>query len=224
MRVLTVNLWNGGADPFALAELVEREAPDVVAAQELASDAAEVLGSRLPHGWVEPAFDHTGRALVSRHPMPVTPLHLPGRAGLSGRVSADGEEVRVLGVHLTNPLDGLDAVGLRRRQVAALETVINAEPGRIVLCGDLNATSAWPAYRRLARSLVDAPLQAARRAGERPAATWSYRPWWRPVLRIDHVLVRGMVATAARVLPMPGSDHRVLVVDLVPAPAAAPVG
>jgi endonuclease/exonuclease/phosphatase (EEP) superfamily protein YafD len=36
------------------------------------------------------------------------------------------------------------------------------------------------------------------------------------LLRIDHILVRGFVATETRVLPIRGSDHSALFAELVP--------
>lgn len=222
MRILTVNLWNGGADPDALEALLAEVDPDVVCAQELAWDAAEVLRQRFPHGLVAPGAAHEGRALVSRHPVAVTEVPMPRRPALSGRMEVEeGVDLRILGVHLSNPLDGPRAVAQRRRQVAVLTQLV-ARPGRVVVCGDLNASPLWPAYRRLTRHLLDAPAAVARSEGRRARPTWSYRPGWRPLLRIDHVLVRGMVPTAARVDDLSGSDHRAVAVDLDPAPATAP--
>jgi endonuclease/exonuclease/phosphatase family metal-dependent hydrolase len=40
---MTANLWNRRCDPDALAELLERVAPDVLAAQELGPEQAEAI-------------------------------------------------------------------------------------------------------------------------------------------------------------------------------------
>jgi endonuclease/exonuclease/phosphatase (EEP) superfamily protein YafD len=60
----------------------------------------------------------------------------------------------------------------------------------------------------------DAVGGASRRIGRRPGRTWG--PWSGSMrlLRIDHVLVQGLVATETRVLPLRGSDHSALVADL----------
>src|SRR5690606_30349875 len=93
LRVLTSNLYNGGADPSGYARLLERVDPDVVAAQELSSDLAEVIGSRFDHGLLAPADDFKGMGLASRHPIEVarcpsptaTPSSVPtgSRSGVS---------------------------------------------------------------------------------------------------------------------------------------------
>ena len=80
--------------------------------------------------------------------------------------------------------------------------------------GDLNATPLWPVYRRLTRRLQDGAWD--RRARQRRAARADVGPWpGAPrLLRIDHVLVRGVTVSAVRVVDLPGSDHSALVVDL----------
>ena len=62
LRVLSANLYNGRADPASLARLLDEMRPDVVAAQELAPNAAEVRADLLPHALDTPALDHTGSA------------------------------------------------------------------------------------------------------------------------------------------------------------------
>ena len=99
----------------------------------------------------------------------------------------------------------------RRGQLRDMLAYLDTTPRRRrVLAGDLNSTPLWPAYRRLRRRFDDAAVEAARRIGRRPGRTWG--PWSGSVrlLRIDHVLVRGLVATATRVLPLRGSDHSAL--------------
>jgi endonuclease/exonuclease/phosphatase (EEP) superfamily protein YafD len=85
--------------------------------------------------------------------------------------------------------------------------------------GDLNATPNWPAYRRLRGRFDDAAEQAARRVGRAPGRTWGPWPGSPRLLRIDHVLVQGLVGTGSRVLPLRGSDHSALVAELDLPPA-----
>lgn len=215
MRVATVNLFNGRADASDLERFLDRYAPDVLVAQEVGFDAAEVLRRWFPHGRVRGSDDYGGKALVGRVPVEVEPLALPFRSGYRGRVLVEGAEVEVLGVHLPNPIDGLDKVPLRRRVVAALEPLL-AAPGRRILAGDLNSTPLWPAYRRLTRLMADGVARWAAAAGVRPERTWAPRPGWRPWLRIDHVLTRGLTVTGVSVVPVAGTDHRAVVADLAP--------
>src|SRR5262245_11098290 len=60
LRVLSANLWNGGADPNGFVDLVARVRADVVAVQELTPPQADALGRYMPHGVLEPAHDYNG--------------------------------------------------------------------------------------------------------------------------------------------------------------------
>ena len=60
----------------------------------------------------------------------------------------------------------------------------------------------------------DAARVAAATRGERADPTGSLRPTGRALLRIDHVMVRGITIDDVFSVPLPGSDHRLLVADL----------
>ncbi|MFP3913319.1 MAG: endonuclease/exonuclease/phosphatase family protein [Actinomycetota bacterium] len=208
-RVLTANLYNGGASASALDHLLEELRPDVVAAQELAPDAGEVLGARFPHGMVAPALDHTGMALAGSVPLEVRRQPLPHRDALV----AEGP-VTIWCVHLANPVDAPPPILRRPRQVAALEALLAGSREPTLLVGDLNSTPLWPAYRRLRRHLDDGVAEWAERTGRPARATWGYRPWLPAMLRIDHALVRHLKVHEAFTVRVPGADHRALVVDV----------
>jgi endonuclease/exonuclease/phosphatase (EEP) superfamily protein YafD len=203
--LLTVNLYNGRTNSADLDALIDRLQPDVVAAQELAHDAATVLSDRYRFGAIQPATDHSGMALAAVRPMKVEALPLPHRSGLIG--DFDGTEI--LAVHLANPMAVPFVFEERKAQVAAVMEML-AKPARRILVGDLNATPIWPAYRRLTRVLTDGIAELASSRTVRPRPTWGYRPWLPAFLRIDHVLVSGMVVTEASVHRMKGGDHRAL--------------
>ena len=222
IRVLTANLWNGGADPAGLAELVEAWAVDVACAQELGPDQAEALARVLPHGLLEPARDHSGMGIALRRPGALRRVELPGRDARVAELDPShwpglGESLEVISVHILGP-HLLRRWRQRRGQLHALECYLDRAPPRPrLLVGDLNATPLWPLYRRLARRLRDAPADVARRRGARPQRTWGPTPRSPRLLRIDHALAEGVHVEDARVVPLPGSDHSALVVDLGPA-------
>jgi endonuclease/exonuclease/phosphatase (EEP) superfamily protein YafD len=77
------------------------------------------------------------------------------------------------------------------------------------MAGDFNATAAHPAFRRFG----DVGLRDAHReVGAGPVTTWprfafpglAQLDGW---FHIDHVLARGLAATDAGVVRIPGSDH-----------------
>ena len=220
LRILSANLANGRAHADAFGDLVEAVDPDVVAVQELDPAQAEALARVLPFGKLEPARDHHGMGIALRAPGSVRPLRLPYRAAFVAELAGpeDDEPVEVLNFHLAAPhvRPVVQRMRDRRGQLREVLAHLDATPRRRrVLAGDLNATPLWPAYRRLRTRFDDAAVQASRRIGRRPGRTWG--PWSGSIrlFRIDHVLVRGFVATETRVLPLRGSDHSALVADLV---------
>lgn len=220
LRVLTANLLGDRSSPPALARLLKETSPDVVALQELAPSNANVLRTLYPDGLLRPALGTDGMGLVSRLPIVVRRLPLPRRSALLGTVTLpDHSTVEVWDVHLANPIAMPPTPGMRRAQVRLLGEALDRARSPLALVGDLNASPRWPAYRRLRTRLDDGVADWARENRTRPPRTWSYRPGLPRILRIDHALVRDMSVEDVRVLPVSGSDHSALVVDLVPNPA-----
>lgn len=215
MRLVTVNLYNGRVVPADLVRFLDRFRPELVAAQEVGPDAARILADRFRYGLVEGGLLHEGRALVGSVPITVTPLDLPFRGGYRGVVELEGAPVEVLSVHMANPIDGLGFKGIpiRRSQLADLDALLERGADR-VLVGDLNATPIWRTYRRLRRHLDDGVETWARGAGTRPRPTWSKKPGWPALLRIDHVLTSGVQLRDVAVEAIAGLDHRAVVVEL----------
>jgi endonuclease/exonuclease/phosphatase family metal-dependent hydrolase len=224
LRVLSANLANGKADAEAFADVVEAVEPDVVVAQELVPPQAEALARVLPFGKLEPAWDHNGMGIALRTPGTVRPLRLPYRSAFVAEVGGPGQDepVEVLNLHLAAPHvhPVVQRLRDRRGQIRDVFAYLDATPRSLrVLAGDFNATPLWPAYRLLRTRFDDAALEAARRVGRRPERTWG--PWSGSarLLRIDHVLVQGLVATKTRVMSLRGSDHSAIVADLGLPPA-----
>ena len=222
-RLVTANLLNGRADPAAFARLVQALGADVVAVQELTAPQADALAGVLSFGRLEPAPDHSGMGIALRRPGNVTRMPLARRAACIAECTLDavpGAAVEILNVHIVAPhlLPTWRTFALRRRQVVALERYLDATPRpHRAIVGDLNSPPAWPLYRRLARRFRDAAVEAARQNGHRPGRTWGPWPGAPRLFRIDHVLVAGLAVHEARVVPLPGSDHSAVVVDLAPA-------
>ncbi len=217
LRLLTCNLYNWNAKPDALAAVLETTTPDVVVAQELAPNAANVLTSALPYGHLEPAWDSTGVGIALRYPGEVRPFPMQLRDGLSTVLDpahwpALRGALEVVTVHLANPIDRpfRSSWKLRRSQVASIVGHVARMTDPLVVAGDLNATPVWPVYRRLTRVMRDGvhDTGTVRR-------TWGPRWWWPRLLRIDHVLVRGGVRVlSAETVSIRGSDHSGLLVDM----------
>lgn len=211
MRLMTANLWNGRADPASLRHVLDDVVPDVLVAQEVGFADAEVIEGFFPHGFVRGAYDITGRAFAARKPIDVETVDLP----LRPLHMADIDGVVVLGVHLANPTDIPAGPRIRKVEVdAILQRASGLE--RVVVAGDMNATPLWPVYRRLTADLADGVAELHRTLGTRPRPTWSRVPWGPRLLRIDHVLTRGMRTTSVSLATIAGSDHSAVVVDVEP--------
>jgi len=124
--------------------------------------------------------------------------------------------LEILNVHVYAPhaFRGL-GLWLRWPQFRRLaEQLARPAPSGRVVVGDFNATPLWPVYWRMAARMEDAARTVARREGRRPERTWSRQPGSTPLLRIDHGFVSGVRAERFQVVPVEGSDHRAIVLDL----------
>jgi endonuclease/exonuclease/phosphatase (EEP) superfamily protein YafD len=222
LRILSANLWNGAAEPDALARLVVESAADVVAVQELAPDQAEVLSAVMPNGVLAPRTDYKGMGLVSRVPGRFETVPLPYRSGFALHIEPDDcpgllKPLEILNLHIAAPHVRPYGVGPihRRRQWLALSRYLDAQRrDSRVLVGDFNSTPAWPLYRRLTPRFQDAAVEVARRQGRRPERTWGPTPSAPRLLRIDHGFVQGTQVEDFRVIPVAGSDHCGVLVEV----------
>ena len=79
-----------------------------------------------------------------------------------------------------------------------------AGAGAVIVAGDLNATMDMAPFRRL----LDAGYRTAtEQAGAGLGRTFPGGRRIPPAIGSDHVLVRNCVATSARTVGLPGSDH-----------------
>jgi endonuclease/exonuclease/phosphatase (EEP) superfamily protein YafD len=214
LRLLTANLWNGRAEPEALAELIAAVDPDAVLAQEMTSAQARAIERLLPHGLLLPRGDYAGMGLALRRPASVSLLPLVRRHALVARLSPalwDGLDapLEIINVHISAPTR-LSRFGVRRGQVAALHEYLSHTPARRVLAGDLNSFRLMPAYRTLCTRLRDAALE--HRVFGVP--TWSPHARWPRFLRLDHVLTQDLRVLDLRVVRVPGSDHSAVLATL----------
>jgi len=213
IRIISANLA-GAADAVLFAKLAHALRADAVAVQQLATLQAEALASMFPFGRLEVSPHRMGIALAQ--PAVVRMIPLTGRSAYAVEVADSSEEqITVINAHLIAPHVGPPwRIGpLRRRQVHDLDAYLRSVHRPLVLVGDLNSTPLWPAYRRLSRTLTDAAVVAARLKRRRPARTWGFLRGPR-LFRIDHVLVTGVIVENVQVLPIVGSDHSAVVVDV----------
>ncbi|MEA1903214.1 MAG: endonuclease/exonuclease/phosphatase family protein [Actinomycetota bacterium] len=218
LRLMTVNLLHGGADVGAFRQLLQRFDPEVVVTQELGFACAAVLREKFANHWLNPAHGFAGRGIATRLEASFGDIPMPFRYGTWARLVVDGREWSLAGVHLLNPIEfpWWRSVQGRSDQLEAIQSWIDeVTSGPLVVAGDLNASPRWPAYRQLAARLTDLPAAFASTQDSRPERTWGWRPGWPRMLRIDHVFGSSVDPVAVSVVPIEGSDHDAVVVDLV---------
>jgi endonuclease/exonuclease/phosphatase family metal-dependent hydrolase len=229
IRILTVNLLDGGADPSALVDLIAELRVDVACVQELGSRLAKAIAQVLPEGRLQPDAHNRGLGIASSRRVDVESFPLPKRDGLAARLSPASwpplaEPIQIVNVHIMGPHTWpyFPSRNTRAGQLAGLLRFLDGEPRapRAVL-GDFNSSPIWPLYRRMAARYADG-ARVAERAGSPLRPTWPHVPMLglRGLLRIDHCFLFGLTARAARVVPIRGSDHLGLCVDVAPEPTA----
>jgi len=218
LTVLAANVLLGRADTGALATLLEREMPDLVALPESGQDfraklmpLVESLGYRSwvstpyglhdGHGVTLLASARAGDLTVSTGPE-TRHRHLEATGGILG-------ERRMFAVHPEAPIGPVRA-GQWRRDLAQIGRWSRA-PLAPIVAGDFNATLD---HSRL-RAALGGCRSAAEGTGRGLVGTF---PSTKPRLagiQIDHVLVPADAAvTRFEILYVPGSDHRAVLTSV----------
>jgi endonuclease/exonuclease/phosphatase (EEP) superfamily protein YafD len=217
LRILTANLFNGRAHPVEFGRLLDDVKPDVLAVQELAPNVAAEIARRFPFRDLDARLDHLGLGIGSRVPATFGVVPMMYRPARFAMIHDAGEGLDLVNLHLLNPLQWPWRASVRGRteQISAVEEFMaSRRAGPRLVVGDMNASPAWPAYRRLVGSLDDLAAAAAFRNGSRACRTWAYRDGLPRLLRIDHVFGHGVEPVRTEVRRVVGSDHAALVVDL----------
>ncbi|UBV43085.1 endonuclease/exonuclease/phosphatase family protein [Deinococcus taeanensis] len=218
LRVVTFNVLGGQrATPIQLGRALAALNADVILLQEsrfATPEGRALLTAALPGYRAEHAAEVTTLTRLPLLDVQVWPLPANRREVLLTRLSWQGRPLGVVNAHLgtvqvSSVLTG-DLERVRRtrdardQQVRLLRDIAAQSPGLLLLGGDLNTPPRGRTYRELRTAFgPDAHDQAGRGPG------WTFPPL---LLRIDHVMGRGLTPRSARVLPWALSDHRPLLV------------
>jgi endonuclease/exonuclease/phosphatase (EEP) superfamily protein YafD len=214
LRILSLNVLGGSADPAAVVRAIERHRVDVLAVQELTPGMAHRLvdagiDTLLPYCHLDPRPKARGTGLWARWPL--TPLPpVPGMVAAAPRARiqpVEGWPVTVTGVHPKAPVRR----NVRRwqQELAAIRSTLASTDGQQIVAGDFNASRDHRPFRDLlAAGFLDCADAAQRRRW--PGFTWPAGRWIPSVMRLDHVLVSQDSATVreSRIIRVPGTDHR----------------
>lgn len=194
-----IKAGTGGAVQSAL-ELAD-DGSDVIALQELDAGSAQRVSTALedvyPHHFVVGTVGVWSKyPLTNSQPLE---LGLGWKRALSTQVDTDSGSLRLYVIHAASarPNDHVD----RDEMLRQLASVVQADPEEsIIAVGDFNATSTDRAFKKIS-SILDEPNPDDGLLG----FTWPRSPF--PVMRLDHVLVRGLEVTSNTNVEAGPSDH-----------------
>ncbi|OII41146.1 endonuclease/exonuclease/phosphatase family protein [Plantibacter sp. MMLR14_011] len=203
LTVASQNLGPEG-DPAVIAGSLQASGADLIALQEIEDHDREPLAATLDEQY--PYSVLTGTVgLWSRYPIADSvglKLGLDWYRAINAVVDTPSGAVSVYVIHADSARPGAHAE--RDVMLAELaETVAANTRDRIVVMGDFNASASDRALAAL-QSEVTEPNQSEGGFG----LTW---PAGTPLMRLDHVFVRGMTATHNAVGDAEGSDHHGIV-------------
>lgn len=226
VRVMTLNMRFGGADPRQLVAVAEQRA-DVIMLQEYTPEAKEALSAAgidatFPFQALDPRVAAAGVGVYSRFPTTAAEKVGGIRMSLFGmRIRVDGaaEDVRVISAHFTAPWP--QPIENWQAQIAAFPGTLaklsaEAGAGAIIIGGDFNSIIDMRPFRRVFGN--GGFRDAAEQAGAGRVLTYPSNRRFPPLIGIDHVLTRNANAISLTNVDIARTDHRALVAEIdVPA-------
>jgi endonuclease/exonuclease/phosphatase family metal-dependent hydrolase len=216
LRLFTLNVKHGKADPAAVVRILQQNDVDVFAVQELTPPMASRLRAvgltqLLPFSHLDPGPRSRGTGLWARWPLtPLPQVPETTRAAPRAYVNPpDGFPVVLSAVHPVSPIAGRAEMWRSDLEMIRRALATDGEPH--VVAGDFNASRDHKLFREiLAAGFLDCADASRRRPW--PGFTW---PSSRPVMRLDHVLVsRPATVRMARTVRVPYTDHLGVLVDI----------
>ncbi|HRF02109.1 MAG TPA: amino acid permease, partial [Pirellulaceae bacterium] len=222
LRIASLNVLVGNRNFAPVLDTIRSLDADVVVVVEVGREWGERLAdldSLYPFREILPRGDAFGFAILSKHPLATSPSAGPadGIPQLLGRITrAEGDVWYVGATHVLPPVSPA-AAALRDADLRSWCDELASVDAPAVLIGDFNDTPYSAPFRQ---RLADGRWHDSR-------IGFGIQPTWPASLGafgipIDHALLSNRVAAAARsTFPIPGSDHRGVLLDAVRVPVAA---
>ncbi|MFQ6328691.1 endonuclease/exonuclease/phosphatase family protein [Nocardia sp. CWNU-33] len=208
VKVVTQNLYAGNQQPAATARALSALDADLIGLQEFSAGNADAVSSILADDHRYYVVEGTV-ALWSRYPISRTTsvdVGVGWRRGLRAHVETPHGGLIVYVLHL--PSFRLGDTAQRDHGLRTLSRSLASDTAeRVVVLGDFNTTDTDRRWQGFAPGYHD----TQRSVGSGPGFTWPARF---PVVRPDHVLIRGIRATSSKVDRTPGTDHHAVAVTL----------
>ena len=222
VRMMTINMRFGNADPRHLARVADGNA-DIVTVQELTPDAVRRLAAvgmadTFPYQSLDVGERAPGVGVYSRYPITdSTRIGRYGPAMVNIRIRVEGirQDTSVASVHFAAPWP--QPIAGWRRHMATFSTTLaelTAQSGAspILVGGDFNSTIDMRSFRKL---LTNGYRDAAEQAGAGRTFTYPSNRRFPPIIGIDHVLTRNCTAVSMRTVEIAGTDHRALLTTVM---------
>lgn len=217
LRVASLNLWYENPEISTVTDILPDVDADVIVFIEYTLEHQTALESSplardYPYRTEPTGSGRDGVGIWSRFPIDdegqLSDLH----DSTVIDVRRPGGQIRIVGIHVPNPISNVAAWRSDLRDVASVGR--NADRPTLLI-GDLNSSYWHPPFRRLLDAgFVDAHVAI----GSGFSTSWPTD--WRipPFVQLDHALTTGgLVATDVENFDIPGSDHLGLVVTVAPA-------
>jgi len=223
LSIMSFNVLVGGQPADAVLDAIAEASPDLVCLQEVTGEFAGRFDRRFaaayPYRVFAPEPYVQGIGIASRQPLAdatLLDLDLPYLPALAATVFAEGQPVLVACVHFVTPFARFDQTAslrdryyhhrmMRTVQAQALLGHIDMMDMPAIILGDMNEWEGQAALTVLAEAGF---RNACSTKGSHCAATWPGAAIYGPaVIRIDHILGRGVEFRQAAVLNSGGSDH-----------------
>lgn len=216
IRLASINVFFRNRQYQRVLDFIARERPDAVVLVEINrewEEALERVHKEYAHRYTARGKKGKGITLLSRWPLLAAGM-LPGysdaQSALSATLEIRGASLQLLGVHTTWPM-GARRSRLRNQQLQFLGAYARAQPGSLVILGDLNISPFSPHFQAF---LAAGNLKSA-------AQGHGWQPTWPTFMapagiQIDHALTSADIAvTRFRRGAAVGSDHLPIIVELV---------
>jgi len=227
LRLITFNIQTAIEDPASIAMIIQQANADIVALQELSTEAAEhfqdVLVEEFPYQALYPQENpYVGQGVLSRYPILGEEYWRNEELGptlghLRVQLDVNNVPVTLYNTHPVPPFSFTGQFGLEAHSgaIALLLERANAETGPVILLGDFNMTPQFDEYQQITANYSD----AFREVGD-PGFGFTFPNGQRfplpPLARLDYVFYNtSFRGQEARVLAQSGSsDHLPFWVEL----------
>lgn len=206
--VATQNVEARGAQPTATVQAITSASPDIVAIEELESLSGKIVRKRMNEAF---SHSHVADTVGVWSKWPITNakeinLGLQWPRAFSATVQTDEGDITFYAVHMPSVRPGQES--LRNAALTKLSEAVAADTSpRIIVAGDFNAGSSDRYMTSLNKELTD----TRRAVGGGFGFTY---PAQFPLVRLDHIMVKGLTPVSDTVLPRGTSDHRGVVAGL----------